>query len=67
MNTLRSTKPGNLLSVTVCKSFGMRPQVEFKGKRQAAWALDAIKGESAPVALINHDGQIVARSKGWPA
>lgn len=64
---IRASKPGSLLSVATCKSFGLRPQVEFKGKKQTAWAMAAIVAEKAAVALIDHEGRMVAKSASYPA
>ena len=64
---IRASKPGSLLSVVPCKSFGVRPQVEFKGKKQTAWAMIAITSEKAAVALIDHEGRMVAKSVTYPS
>lgn len=66
-HTIRASRPGSLVSVAPCKSFGMRVQVEFRGKAKAKWALEAIKAEARAVALIDHEGRMVAKSAGWPA
>ena len=62
---IRASKPGNLLSVVPCKSFGLRPQVEFRGKKQAAVALTLIATETRAVALVDHTGRIVAQTKSY--
>jgi hypothetical protein len=63
----RATKPGNLLSVVPCKSFGLRPQIEFKGRKQVAAALALIALEQRAVALVDHEGRVVAHTKAYPA
>lgn len=63
---MRASKPGNLLSVIPCPSFGLRPQVEFRGKKKTAWALEAIKTAPYAVALIDSAGTIVACSATYP-
>lgn len=64
---IRASKPGNLLSVVPCRSFGLRPQVEFRGKKQVAAALALVATEKAAVALIDHEGRIVARTAAYSA
>jgi|tagenome__1003787_1003787.scaffolds.fasta_scaffold20261357_2 hypothetical protein len=65
ISQIRASKPGNLLSVIPCKSFGIRPQVEFKGKKQIVWAMEAIKTETRAVALFDYTGMIVAKSASY--
>ena len=64
---IRASKPGNLLSVVPCRSFGLRPQVEFRGKKQVAAALALVATEKAAVALIDHEGRMVAHTAAYPA
>lgn len=61
----RSSKPGNLISITKCKAFGLRIQVEFKGKKQVKWALDEIGNTPLAIALMDHNGNMVATSSTW--
>jgi hypothetical protein len=66
LHTIRASRPGRLLSVIPCRSFGLRPQVEF-AKKNAPAALDLIAKEPRPVALVDHEGRMVAKSAAWPA
>lgn len=63
----RASKPGSLLSIIPCKSSGLRPQVEFRGKAQTKWALGEISKAQFAVALVDHDGKYVAKSAAWPS
>ena len=65
-HAIRASKPGALLPVLPCRSFGLRPQREIS-KRNAKKALEIIQSVPYAVALFDHDGKMVAKSASYPA
>ena len=65
---LRASKPGRYLSVVPCPSFGLRPQVELTKGQAKKWPgmFEAVRTSARPVALIDHEGKMVAKSDNWP-
>ena len=73
--TLKADKPGWILTVTTCPSFGLRPQVSIsKTKIKKHGGLDTLKTEAnkqaldrdRPIAFVDHIGQFVFKSDNWP-
>lgn len=72
---LKAEKPGWILSVTTCPSFGLRAQISLsKTKIKKHGGIGAIKeianAQAAetgkPIALVNFDGEMIFKSDNWP-
>jgi hypothetical protein len=72
---MAAKKQGWILTVTICPSYGMRPQVDIsKTAIKKNGGLDSIKEmaetqaqeRNQPIAFLNAAGDFVFKSSNWP-